>query len=1623
MKSLKSTILFLIIFFNQLQANQNEVKIAITTDMIPYSYMNEYNEPSGILVDYWKLWAKKSKIKIKFVPSAWLDTLKNMKEKKVDIHSGLFLNKQRQEYVEYLKPIYNSITNIYINKKNKNKIKTIKDLENKTIGLISGTYFESYLKKNHSKIKIIKYETYKELFEAITSNEVDSFIEDSLTTWFQLLKFVKFNEVEPLSNFKINKWFYVGIAKNDDNLERLVSHGMDKITDIEMKKIEKRWIFGDNLKYFQKKVDVDFLTKKERYWLDDNPLLQLAVVNKWERYSFLDEDGKIKGFHLDLLKQINENLDTNIKYKVFDKWANAYEWAKKGRVDGIFGLSWSKEREKYFNYSPSYKYSPYYMVTRVNENKVRVLEDYNNKNAVTFKNSITNKIIKDKAPNVKILHVNNMADILKNIRDKKADVALLENAKSLKLKKYGLKIVGSVYAKEGELSIGTYEKNLIFADIIKKGITSISEEQMQSLDNKWFKKQKKESIFTLEELSYIKKSPVLKVGIELWKPIIFSQNKEKLNGIAGEIISKIFDNSGLKFKYVFNTWNTLLGEFKKNKIDILPVTFFTKERANYGLYSEKYLSVKEFLYVKSNNNKVKSFKDLNYKKLAIVKGYATISFVKKKFPNVTIVETDSLDESIQKVLNEDVDALFEAQIAVQHQIRELLITNLKAVSQESFKSHSLHLFVPKNDKILQSIINKSLFSLSVSDKNKIINKWLNLEVKKNVNVAFGISREPYVFNNTFLKGIEYDLVKRILNMSGISINNEKHFSLSDIEHALENNNELDIAVTTKENNDGFYYSNNFLSFENVAITRLKDNFVISDIKDLQHKKISAFQGAKKYLGKEYRELFNSNNDSGLYQETSLQEKQVRDFINGKMDVLILDKNIFKWYLKKLSDESIDNYKFDFIFSGKNSYKVAFKDENLRNIFNDNLLKIKSSGEYKNIFDSYTQNDIEAKVKIDSLIASSLSKYIFDKNIKEIKQIIDIFEQLEYIDKIEVFNKDEKLLVESSSLLLEKFTIQESFYMLSNIPSKVGFIKVYFDESQLKNYSENLELIPNIKGFNKLKSFIYVKDIYKQFGYLDKKIVFTKKEKLFIQNNPILTFSEVNWQPLSIIENGMFDGLFNDYLKIIEEKSGLSFKLIVSKSWAEVLEKFKQGELDLIPSIAGSLKEKKLGSVSGEYLNFKFAIVSNKNGSFVEGIHDLHGKTVALPKGYSSYNMVKENYTNINIIETKDIEEALTLVSKKEAYAFIGHSSVAVYKIKKSFPELKIIGLTNEKFRHHMLIQNSKPELLSIVNKILYSITQKQKEDLSHKWIRLKIDTAVDYSIIYKIVVVFVLILSIVLVFTRKLANANKLINSSNEKLEHSLENLKLTQEKLLESKKMASLGGLVAGIAHEINTPVGIGLTGVTHFLHLTENIKKDYESENMSREEFEKYINISSDLANQINLNLIRTAHLVKSFKQIAVDQTSEEKRLFNLKNYVNEVLLSINSITKKTNLQISISCDDDIEINSYPGIFSQIVSNFIINSIRHAYKEKEKGNISIFITKDDDVVKLIYTDDGCGIPKENLEKIFEPFFTTNRDGGGTGLGLNIIYNIVNNILKGTIHCESKEGQGTKFIITILID
>ena len=264
------------------------------------------------------------------------------------------------------------------------------------------------------------------------------------------------------------------------------------------------------------------------------------------------------------------------------------------------------------------------------------------------------------------------------------------------------------------------------------------------------------------------------------------------------------------------------------------------------------------------------------------------------------------------------------------------------------------------------------------------------------------------------------------------------------------------------------------------------------------------------------------------------------------------------------------------------------------------------------------------------------------------------------------------------------------------------------------------------------------------------------------------------------------------------------------------------------------------------------------------------------------------------------------------------------------------------------------------------------------------------------------------------------LKSANNELIQTLEKLHQFQRQIVENEKMASLGDMVAGVAHEVNTPIGLGITASTMMLDRLAVIDQQFKDKTLKASAMERFINESRENLNIIYRNLDRAAQLISSFKQVAVDQTSEEAREVNVKQLIEETLMSMRPRLKKVTHTINIDCPETLNVMCKAGPLNQILINLIMNSLIHAFETVENGKIDVIARlTDDQKLKIIYKDNGSGIPTSIKKRIFDPFVTTKRGQGGSGLGMHLVFNLVTQALNGNIKLESEEGNGVAFTLT----
>jgi len=360
--------------------------------------------------------------------------------------------------------------------------------------------------------------------------------------------------------------------------------------------------------------------------------------------------------------------------------------------------------------------------------------------------------------------------------------------------------------------------------------------------------------------------------------------------------------------------------------------------------------------------------------------------------------------------------------------------------------------------------------------------------------------------------------------------------------------------------------------------------------------------------------------------------------------------------------------------------------------------------------------------------------------------------------------------------------------------------------------------------------------------------------------------------------------------------------------------------------------------------------------------------------------------------------------------------------------------------HYIAIEQVQGEY--ITDKIFYSNVESFSEDVvfdqfdvpNGKWV-LSVEPKSGYSgttpIFYLLITLGILFSVIVSKFTsiilvsnerlnRTVAMRTKQITETNHKLKQSLNQLKETQEQLINREYMASLSSIVAGISHEINTPLGVCITGASMLNDMIKEIRVTFDNQKMSKEAMVQYLDTGQEASDMILDNLNKVNSLVLKFKDLALDEKSEKRRYFHLSAYVKDICSSLINQGHKKYIKCHIAIPEDLELDSYPGLYYQLFSHLVTNSLTHGFSPETPGNIWIEAVPEGEQLTITYRDDGRGLKDEEKQRLFEPFFTTKLGKGGSGLGMNIVYNIVNQSLHGRIEVGTPDTEGTEFLIQV---
>jgi ABC-type amino acid transport substrate-binding protein/nitrogen-specific signal transduction histidine kinase len=530
------------------------------------------------------------------------------------------------------------------------------------------------------------------------------------------------------------------------------------------------------------------------------------------------------------------------------------------------------------------------------------------------------------------------------------------------------------------------------------------------------------------------------------------------------------------------------------------------------------------------------------------------------------------------------------------------------------------------------------------------------------------------------------------------------------------------------------------------------------------------------------------------------------------------------------------------------------------------------------------------------------------------------------------------------------------------------------------------------------------------------------------------------------EDGEQRGISLDFLRRMEEMLGVRFELVPSKSVAEQLDKLQRRDVDIVSAITQSPERRAYMNLTQPFITTPIVIFNRVGSPPPGGLGGLAGKQVGVSARTGVESLLHRDWTGITTVPTDNFKQAAELLRSGRIDAFVGPLLTGTHQlVEQGASDIRVAGETDYQYHIGYGVRADWPELLPILDTALAALPRSEREAIRQKWATVQFTHELDYrplgALLVAVLVAVVFIVQLRVMVKRRTAELQRevamrraredeiqLLNAALElrveqrtmQLSRANDELRLAADQLVQTEKVASLGRLVAGIAHELNTPLGSTLTAATSLRDLVREFGAALTNGGLRRSQADQFVQQCQQACGIIERNAYRASALIDNFKEIAVDQASARRRRFGLAHVVSEVVATHHNAWKATPHRVLVEIPADIELDSFPGPLAQVLSNLLENSLVHAFAGHPGGTVRITAVPAGERVQLSYADDGAGIPAAHRNKVYDPFFTTRMGQGGSGLGLYIVQTLVSGVLGGAIALHSEDGKGTRFELTL---
>lgn len=529
---------------------------------------------------------------------------------------------------------------------------------------------------------------------------------------------------------------------------------------------------------------------------------------------------------------------------------------------------------------------------------------------------------------------------------------------------------------------------------------------------------------------------------------------------------------------------------------------------------------------------------------------------------------------------------------------------------------------------------------------------------------------------------------------------------------------------------------------------------------------------------------------------------------------------------------------------------------------------------------------------------------------------------------------------------------------------------------------------------------------------------------------------------SVGEDGQPRGISLEFLHRVEGLLGVRFEAVPISGAANVLQQLEQRQVDMLSATSQTDSRRRFMALSDPFITTPIVIFTLVSGPPIAGLSHLGGRKVAASTRAGLGELLPRDWPAITPVRADNFQIALDLLRRDQVSAVVAPMLTGTHQLAAlGANDVRVSGETDYIYNVGFGVRSDWPELLPILNQALAAIPKPERDSFRQKWTVVRVAHDIDYrplgALLLAIVVAIAFIIQLRVMVKRRTAELQREVTVRREReaeiqrlnaalelrveqrtaeLRQANEDLRMAADQLVQTERVASLGRLVAGIAHELNTPLGSTLTASSTLkAHLATFGQAALEGR-LKRSSVDDFVSQSGLACEIIVRNAQRAAGLIDNFKELAVDQASARRRVFGVLRTVEEVVASHHSAWKATGHRIELEVAESLQMDSFPGPLAQVLCNLLENTLLHGFADKPAGLVRISARQQEQLIEILYEDDGAGIAPEHRNKVYDPFFTTRMGQGGSGLGLYIVQTLVTGVLGGTIALQSSPGHGVRF-------